>query len=88
MECRPDCGACCVVPAIHQSFIGMPSGKPSGVSCVHLTTDFRCEIYGDPRRPVCCDGFEAERGICGVNRAEALTYLKILDEETTPRTAL
>ncbi|HAI50813.1 MAG TPA: zinc/iron-chelating domain-containing protein, partial [Enterobacteriaceae bacterium] len=28
MECRPDCGACCIAPSISTPIPGMPHGKP------------------------------------------------------------
>ncbi|MBF7801077.1 YkgJ family cysteine cluster protein, partial [Klebsiella pneumoniae] len=29
MECRTDCGACCIAPSISSPIPGMPQGKPA-----------------------------------------------------------
>ena len=55
MECRADCGACCIAISIGQPFHGMPDGKPAGVPCVHLGTGMVCDLYDDKRRPALCD---------------------------------
>jgi Fe-S-cluster containining protein len=85
MACRPQCGACCIAPAISRPFYGMPEGKPAGVTCVHLTADARCALFGDPRRPVACRQFEPEIFVCGADRDEALALLTQLEAETAPR---
>lgn len=85
MECRKNCGACCIAPSISSKIPGMDMtfdtrtnkkvGKPAGVRCIHLTEDFRCAIFTHPDRPEVCDRFKAEPEICGENRQEALTIL-------------
>ena len=82
MECRRNCGACCIAPAISQPYWGMPEGKPAGVRCVHLTSDFLCGIFDDSRRSWACGGFQAEPWVCGENREEALQILAGLEAQT------
>jgi len=82
MDCRLDCGACCIAPSISSPIPGMPDGKPAGVPCIHLTEDLLCDLFNDPRRPVVCKGFQAEPEICGNNRKEALSILSTLENET------
>jgi Fe-S-cluster containining protein len=78
MECRKNCGACCIAVSISSPIPGMPGGKPAGVKCIHLIDDFRCAIYNSPEKPkVCCD-FNAEPEFCGKSREEALTILMSL----------
>ena len=36
MECRTDCGACCIAPSISSPIPGMPQGKPAGDNAVIL----------------------------------------------------
>jgi uncharacterized protein len=79
MECRLDCGACCIAPSISSPIPGMPNGKPAGVKCIQLTDDFKCKILDSPLRPKVCSGFKAEKVICGNNREEALENIRILE---------
>lgn len=62
----------------------MPKGKPAGISCVHLSPDMRCILFGDARRPDLCDAFEAEREFCGDNREQALVRLAQLEQQSLP----
>ncbi len=75
MECRENCGACCIVPSISSPIPGMPNGKPAGVRCIHLSDDYRCLIFTSPDRPRVCDGFKAEKLVCGDSRQDALQVL-------------
>jgi uncharacterized protein len=84
MQCRAGCGACCIAISIHQSFYGMPGGKPAGVPCVHLDSAMRCGLHGDARRPALCDDFQAEREYCGDNREQALLRLAQLEVQSAP----
>ena len=84
MNCRDQCGACCIAPGIHTPFFGMPQGKPAGVRCVHLLTDQRCAIFTDPRRPASCSDFTAERQFCVDTAEQALQILSQLEEDTRP----
>ena len=69
MECRPNCGACCIYPSISSPIPGMPDGKPAGIRCIQLTDDLKCAIFGDPSRPAVCIGFKPDELYCG-NSAE------------------
>ena len=84
MQCRTDCGACCISISIRQPFYGMPGGKPAGVRCVHLSPAMRCVLFGDARRPALCDAFIPEREFCGDNRAQALVLLAQLEVQSLP----
>lgn len=84
MDCRAGCGACCIVPAIHTPYFGMPNGKARGERCVHLTSDWLCGLFGDPRRPDCCVKFEAEPQYCGTDRDTALALLTVLERDSDP----
>jgi uncharacterized protein len=84
MQCRTDCGACCIAISIGQPFYGMPRGKPAGVPCVHLSPSVRCVLFGDARRPALCDAFMPEREFCGDNRADALLRLAQLEVQSLP----
>ena len=78
MECRPNCGACCIAPSISSPIPGMPVGKPAGTRCIHLRKDFSCGIY--EQRPKVCRDFRAEELVCGTNRQEALSILSLLEK--------
>ena len=79
MDCRKDCGACCIATSISSPIPGMPGGKPAGVRCIHLLDDYRCAIYNTPEKPKVCSDFKAEPEFCGRTREEAiLIYLSEL----------
>ena len=80
MNCRPGCGACCIALSISSYIPGMPNGKPAGVRCVHLTDDYKCNIFYDADRPMVCLQFKAEEILCGNNRIEALKNLAALED--------
>ncbi len=84
MQCRTDCGACCIAISIHQPFYGMPNGKPAGVPCVHLSPAMRCGVFGDTRRPALCDAFKPEPAYCGDTREQALVRLARLEVLSAP----
>ncbi|WP_430812798.1 MULTISPECIES: YkgJ family cysteine cluster protein [unclassified Carboxylicivirga] len=83
MECRENCGACCIVPSISSKLPKAPGGKVGGVPCPHLTSDYRCDIFNSPERPAVCAGFRAEKIVCGNNRSEAIEILADLEGLTT-----
>lgn len=85
MQCRAQCGACCVAPSILQGFFGMPEGKPAGVACVHLDEQMGCRLFGDSRRPALCDAFKAEITICGETREQAIRILDELEVLSQPK---
>jgi len=75
MDCRENCGACCIAVSISSPIPGMPEGKPAGVRCIHLDDDYRCALFAQAERPNVCSGFKAEPEFCGNNREEALSIL-------------
>ena len=86
MDCRSNCGACCIAPSISAPMPGMPNGKPAGVPCIHLDENFRCLIFNSPLRPKVCGEFRAEELVCGTNRLEALEILSNLENGLLPIT--
>jgi len=84
MNCRSQCGACCIAPSITTALPGMPHGKPAGIPCVHLLPDYRCELFGKPERPAFCASLRPSQDMCGETRAQALAYLGTLEEMTQP----
>lgn len=59
--------------------LGMPSGKPAGVPCIHLTSDMACQLFDSPERPSFCASFKAEASVCGTSRDEALLIIKMIE---------
>ena len=84
MNCRSECGACCIAPSITSPLPGMPQGKPAGVPCVQLLPDVRCAVFGKPERPAFCGGLQPSAEVCGSNREAALMWLTQLDQATSP----
>jgi Fe-S-cluster containining protein len=84
MDCRPQCGACCIAPSISSPIPGMPHGKPAGIPCVQLLPDFRCAIFGKLERPAVCNNLRPNEEMCGATRDEALRFLAILEKATRP----
>ncbi len=78
-KCRMECGACCIEPSITTAFYGMPMGKPAGVPCVHLDSNFGCGIFGEPERPNFCKTLPPSLEMCGTNREEACASLAELE---------
>jgi Fe-S-cluster containining protein len=84
MDCRENCGACCIAPSISSPIPGMPGGKPAGVRCIQLAADNRCLIFGRADRPSCCSGLQASREMCGEAREEAIRWIDALEQATLP----
>jgi len=82
MECRPACGACCIAPSISSPMPGLPQGKPAGMPCPHLDSNFACGLWNSPQRPKVCAEFRPERIICGGHRDNALQTLTLLEQAT------
>lgn len=82
MNCRQECGACCIAPSISSPIPGMPEGKPAGVRCVQLLADFRCALFGQPERPAVCVSLRPTEEMCGNTRRHALDYLDRLERAT------
>lgn len=84
MDCRPDCGACCIAPSISSPIPGMPDGKPANVRCVQLADDNRCNIFGTSQRPAVCSSLRPSPEMCSTHRDAAITYLIQLEASTAP----
>lgn len=84
MNCRPGCGACCVVISISSPIPGMPEGKPAGVRCVQLTADNKCGLFNKPERPDVCRNLKASEDMCGNSNGEAYVILERLERPTQP----
>lgn len=82
MDCRTNCGACCIAPSISSPIPGMPEGKPAGVPCVQLLPDLRCALFGKPERPAVCVSLRPTQEMCGANRHEAMAFLTRLEAAT------
>lgn len=82
MNCRPECGACCIAPSISSSIPGMEGGKPEGVRCVQLLSDYRCALFGKPERPSVCVSLRSNDTMCGASRLDALAFLTRLEAAT------
>ena len=82
MNCREGCGACCIAPSISTPIPGMPSGKPAGERCLHLTVELRCALFGQAERPAVCSVFEADIEVCGGSREEAIRLIGWWERET------
>lgn len=82
MECRPNCGACCIAPSISSKIPGMPGGKPAGTRCAALTADNKCSLFGKPGRPKVCTSLQPSIEMCGNSQSDALKYLSLLEELT------
>ncbi|ENH9680663.1 MULTISPECIES: YkgJ family cysteine cluster protein [Enterobacter cloacae complex] len=84
MQCRSDCGACCIAPSISSPIPGMPQGKPANVRCVQLSEDNLCNIFGSIQRPKVCSNLRPSLDMCHTNRDEAMGYLIHLENLTSP----
>jgi Fe-S-cluster containining protein len=82
MDCRSNCGACCIAPSISSPIPGMPHGKPAGVRCIQLDEANRCRLFGKPERPQVCSRLRPEPDMCGATRHEALRLLAALELAT------
>ena len=82
MQCRNDCGACCIAPSVTSPIPGMPQGKPAGVRCVQLDDDDRCRLFGRPERPAFCASLRPSADMCGTDRDEAMALLAALEAAT------
>jgi hypothetical protein len=82
MNCRPECGACCIASSISSPLPGMSAGKPAGVRCIHLLDDYKCAIYTKNDKPTVCTDFKADKEFCGSDREEAMRILYSLSESS------
>jgi Fe-S-cluster containining protein len=79
MNCRPECGACCIAPSITSPIPGMPHGKKAGERCVQLLPDLRCALFGKAERPAFCTSLRPSEEMCGSSREAAYKYLSTLE---------
>lgn len=86
MQCHAACAACCILPSISSPIPGMPDGKPAGVSCVQLTEDLRCALFGSPERPAVCGALRPALDLCGADCKDAFALLWELERATAPET--
>lgn len=63
----------------------MPEGKPAGERCVQLADDHTCRLFGRPERPAFCAGLQPSGEMCGSSRDHALSWLRVLEQDTTPQ---
>ncbi|WP_397448412.1 YkgJ family cysteine cluster protein [Pseudomonas sp. NA-150] len=82
MDCRPDCGACCIAPSISSPIPGMPNGKPAGERCLHLSVELLCDLFGQPERPSVCSAFAPNEDSCGSSQAEAIRLIGWWEQAT------
>ncbi|MBM7457182.1 hypothetical protein HNR62_003094 [Oceanisphaera litoralis] len=82
MECRSNCGACCIAPSISGPLPGMPKGKAAGEPCLHLLEDLRCALFGKPERPAVCARFQPAADVCGSSRDNAIWLISELEAAT------
>lgn len=85
MQCRSNCGACCIAPSISSFILGMEKGKPAGVRCINLDENNMCKIFLDPKRPKVCEDLKPCKEMCKNNKEEALEYLSELERLTSPK---
>lgn len=67
----------------------MPNGKPAGVPCVQLLSDFKCALFGKPERPTFCASLQPSEEMCGNEHVEntreyAIAWLSKLEVLTRP----
>jgi Fe-S-cluster containining protein len=84
MNCRPNCGACCIALSISSPIPGLPKGKPAGMRCIHLTDNLQCAIYTSPDKPKACAGLKPSEEMCGNSAEDAYAYLMMLEKATAP----
>lgn len=62
----------------------MPHGKPAGIPCAQLDTNYQCMIFGKPERPAFCAGLQPNLEMCGETREYAIAWLTELELLTKP----
>jgi Fe-S-cluster containining protein len=76
MECRAECGACCIAASITSPIPGMPEGKPANTVCVNLDpVDLRCRVWGTEQYPSVCRQFLPSAEVCGTSQEEAMVLI-------------
>lgn len=84
LQCRKECGACCIAPSISSTMPLHPNGKAAGESCLHLDEHYRCSLFDSIERPRVCSQLKPSLEMCGNNREEALNNLTQLEQATNP----
>jgi Fe-S-cluster containining protein len=84
VDCRVDCGACCIVISISSPIPGMSKGKPAGIPCIQLTADYKCGLFGKPERPAVCRSLRPSENMCGHSNEKAFSILQDLEQATKP----
>lgn len=84
VECRQNCGACCIAPSINSPIPGMPNGKKAGERCIQLDNHNMCMIFGKPERPAFCGSLQPNLEMCGTSRVQAIQWLSTLERLTAP----
>ena len=84
IDCRPGCGACCVVPGISSPIPGMPGGKPPFTRCAQLSESNRCLLFGSNLRPEVCTRLAPSVEMCGASDGEAFAILRWMEHSTRP----
>ena len=85
MQCRVDCGACCIALSISSPIPGMSGGKAAGITCVQLDAQKRCRLFGQAQRPDVCGALQPSVDICGESAAQAMELIAALEVATEPR---
>jgi len=83
MDCRNNCGACCIAPSISSPIPDMPAGKMANIPCIQLDKNFECKIFNSPNRPQVCRSLRPSKTMCRNSREEALAYLSELEKVTS-----
>ena len=85
MECRAQCGMCCIAPSINEPLPGMPDGKRAGEYCINLDPDsLACRIWGTADYPSLCRDFRPAPDTCGNSRDQAEELIRWLEVATQP----
>ena len=85
MDCRSNCGACCIAPSISSPLPGMPDGKEAGELCANLDPNtFSCRVWGTDQYPEVCNDFKPSAESCGNNRLEGMESLAFFEIQTDP----
>ncbi len=88
VDCRPGCGACCVVPSISSEILGMHSGKGAFTPCVHLDLLTRtCDIWMTSDYPAVCRNFTPGAHYCGKSKDAAFYLLTEVEQLLAPESS-
>ena len=88
ITCRPNCGACCIVPSISSAIPGMPVGKSAFTTCVNLDQRTRtCTIWMSTVYPDVCREFTPDDLYCGDSKESAFCLLTEAEQLTAPEEA-